>query len=307
MASVIVVGGGRVGTYLACKMRDAGGTVVLKGPRPGTVPPYPLQHHVDALCKLHGVTYCEEYEKSGLAGQKVGYVFIACKTYDLPAVKAEMEESGIDAEVAVLIHNGIMKPLFNQSVRVVVPQSYDFAETPGVGAGVEIHVKNEEKPWVMPDSAAAKKAEELLTTVKVASSADPRFEYELVRKYFVNGVANLLSIVGNCNCNGLIDNHMETMEALYDEFIAVLAKPHAEAFAMMPEDFKDVVFTALKSYGVHFPSTKMDFDAGFPLEINSLNGYILACAQEQGIDVPANKKLVEQVQEMVASRDAAKK
>jgi hypothetical protein len=32
--------------------------------------------------------------------------------------------------------------------RVVIPQSYDFHETPGVGCGVEIAVKNEDKPWV---------------------------------------------------------------------------------------------------------------------------------------------------------------
>jgi hypothetical protein len=31
---------------------------------------------------------------------------------------------------------------------VVIPQSYDFVETPGEGCGVKIHVKNEEKPWV---------------------------------------------------------------------------------------------------------------------------------------------------------------
>jgi hypothetical protein len=40
------------------------------------------------------------------------------------------------------------KAVFPTSVRVVIPQSYDFHETPGVGCGVAIHVKNEDKPWV---------------------------------------------------------------------------------------------------------------------------------------------------------------
>jgi 2-dehydropantoate 2-reductase len=40
-------------------------------------------------------------------------------------------------------------------------------------------------------------------------------------------------------------------------------------------DFHEVVFQGLASYGTHFPSTKMDFDAGAALEIDSLNGYVL--------------------------------
>lgn len=31
-------------------------------------------------------------------------------------------------------------------------------------------------------------------------------------------------------------------------------------------------FEGLASYGEHYPSTKMDFDAGLELEIDSLNG-----------------------------------
>ena len=44
----------------------------------------------------------------------------------------------------------------------------------------------------------------------------------MIRKFFINGVANLLAIVGDCNCNGLLDKHMDRMEALYAEFMTVL-------------------------------------------------------------------------------------
>jgi hypothetical protein len=57
---------------------------------------------------------------------------------------------------------GIISQLFDKSVRVVIPQSYDFVETPGVGCGVKIHVKNEDKPWVMPATPEAKEVEDLL-------------------------------------------------------------------------------------------------------------------------------------------------
>ena len=56
----------------------------------------------------------------------------------------------------------------------------------------------------------------------MAAFADPQFPYGLIRKFFINGVANLLAIVGDCNCNGLLAHHRARMELLYDEFTAVL-------------------------------------------------------------------------------------
>ena len=44
--------------------------------------------------------------------------------------------------------------------------------------------------------------EDLLAKCNMLSKADPMFSYDLIKKYYINGVANLLSIVGNCNCNG---------------------------------------------------------------------------------------------------------
>ena len=121
----------------------------------------------------------------------------------------------------------------------------------------------------------------------------------------INGVANLLAIVGDCNCNGLLDNHMERMESLYQEFMVILKVPHADAFAMLPDDFHDVVFKGLASYGEHYPSTKMDFDAGLQLEIGSLNGYVCKMARDQGMASPANDALVQEVEGLVAARDGA--
>jgi 2-dehydropantoate 2-reductase len=96
------------------------------------------------------------------------------------------------------------------------------------------------------------------------------------------------------------------MERLYEEFVLVLAAPHADAFAMLPPDFHSVVFDGLASYGEHFPSTKMDFDAGRALEVDSLNGYVVAQAKRQGLPAPENEKLVDEVAKMVRARDVAR-
>ena len=75
------------------------------------------------------------------------------------------------------------------------------------------------------------------------------------------------------------------------------------SFAMLPDDFEDVVFQGLASYGEHFPSTKMDFDAGRALEIDSLNGYVCAVAEERGVPAPENRRLVRDVEALVRERD----
>lgn len=230
--SVLVIGAGRVGTYLACKFAESGGDVVLKGTKPGAKAASSLQPFVDALCAEAGVRFVREYDE--YHDRAVDFAFISVKTYDLPAVKAELDAFNIAPRIAILVHNGIVPPLFEKSVRVVIPQSYDFVETPGEGCGVKIHVKNEEKPWVMPATDEAKEVEELLKASGMLGVADPMFPYGLIRKFFINGVANLLSIVGDCNCNGLLDRHMERMEALYQEFMTVLRVPHADSFDMLP-------------------------------------------------------------------------
>ena len=311
--SVLVVGGGRVGTYVACTFKSAGttGEVVLKG-SPVSRGVSSLQPFVDAMCAEAGVTFVRDYEAH--RDRVFDFVFVSVKTYDLPSVKAELDAHGITPKIAILVHNGIVGPLFDDSVRVVIPQSYDFVEEAvAASSGAErprkkvtVHVKNEEKPWVMPDTESARAVATLLEASGMRAIADPKFAYGLIRKFFINGVANLLAIVGDCNCNGLLANHRERMERLYEEFVVVLAAPHADAFAMLPEDFHEVVFDGLASYGEHFPSTKLDFDAGRALEVDSLNGYVVAQARRQGVPAPENEKLVAEVAALVKDRDAAR-
>ena len=97
-----------------------------------------MQPFVDAMCAASGVRHVRTYET--VRDRAFDFVFVSVKTYDLPAVKAELDAHGIAPRIAILVHNGIVPPMFPSSVRVVIPQSYDFVETPGEGCGVEIHV-----------------------------------------------------------------------------------------------------------------------------------------------------------------------
>jgi 2-dehydropantoate 2-reductase len=144
-----------------------------------------------------------------------------------------------------------------------------------------------------------------LTSIGANSQPDEDFEYTLLRKYFINCVANLLSIVGDCNCDGLLDTKdlRTRMDVLYHEMYAALQPSHKEGFKKMPKNFYDVVFSGLRTYGAHFPSTKLDFDAGALLEIDSLNGYVCVRGRENGTPCLEHEKLIQEVQQLVKQRD----
>ena len=239
------------------------------------------------------------------------YVFVTVKTYAFDKVVEEMTRANIPTpRIAVMLHNGIIEPIFkglgNGYVPCVIPQSYDFVDaSDGKGERFTIKVKNEEKPWAMPNTDEAKRVHALLTSIGANSQPDEDFEYTLLRKYFINCVANLLSIVGDCNCDGLLDTKdlRTRMDVLYHEMYAALQPSHIDGFKKMPKNFYDVVFSGLRTYGAHFPSTKLDFDAGALLEIDSLNGYVCVRGRENGTPCLEHEKLIREVQQLVKQRD----
>ena len=332
--SILIVGAGRLGTWLAVKFaknqKDAGGEmreenakVFLKGSgRRKRVGGDKTRDIVAKLVEEHEISHIESYEderfqkvmrekKKGKEEFRFDYVFVTVKTYAFDKVVEEMTRANIPTpKIAVMLHNGIVEPIFkglgDGYVPCVIPQSYDFVDaSDGKGERFTIKVKNEEKPWAMPNTDEAKRVHALLTSIGANSQPDEDFEYTLLRKYFINCVANLLSIVGDCNCDGLLDTKdlRTRMDVLYHEMYAALQPSHKEGFKKMPKNFYDVVFSGLRTYGAHFPSTKLDFDAGALLEIDSLNGYVCVRGRENGTPCLEHEKLIQEVQQLVKQRD----
>ena len=332
--SILIVGAGRLGTWLAVKFaknqKEAGGEmredntkVFLKGSgRRKRVGGDKTRDIVAKLVEEHEISHIESYEderfqkvmrekKKGKEEFRFDYVFVTVKTYAFDKVVEEMTRANIPTpKIAVMLHNGIVEPIFkglgDGYVPCVIPQSYDFVDaSDGKGERFTIKVKNEEKPWAMPNTDEAKRVHALLTSIGANSQPDEDFEYTLLRKYFINCVANLLSIVGDCNCDGLLDTKdlRTRMDVLYHEMYAALQPSHKEGFNKMPKNFYDVVFSGLRTYGAHFPSTKLDFDAGALLEIDSLNGYVCVRGRENGTPCLEHEKLIQEVQQLVKQRD----
>jgi len=336
--SILIVGAGRLGTWLAVKFAknqnsdDEGigemppnpshpPKVFLKGSgRRKRVGGDKTRDIVAKLVEEHEIAHIDSYQDERfqkLMRENKGkefrfdYVFVTVKTYAFDKVVEEMTRANIPTpRIAVMLHNGIVEPIFkglgNGYVPCVIPQSYDFVDaSDGKGERFTIKVKNEEKPWAMPNTDEAKRVHALLTSIGANSQPDEDFEYTLLRKYFINCVANLLSIVGDCNCDGLLDTKdlRTRMDVLYHEMYAALQPSHKDGFKKMPKNFYDVVFSGLRTYGAHFPSTKLDFDAGALLEIDSLNGYVCVRGRENGTPCLEHEKLIREVQQLVKQRD----
>ena len=336
--SILIVGAGRLGTWLAVKFAknqnsdDEGigemppnpshpPKVFLKGSgRRKRVGGDKTRDIVAKLVEEHEIAHIDSYQDERfqkLMRENKGkefrfdYVFVTVKTYAFDKVVEEMTRANIPTpRIAVMLHNGIVEPIFkglgNGYVPCVIPQSYDFVDaSDGKGERFTIKVKNEEKPWAMPNTDEAKRVHALLTSIGANSQPDEDFEYTLLRKYFINCVANLLSIVGDCNCDGLLDTKdlRTRMDVLYHEMYAALQPSHIDGFKKMPKNFYDVVFSGLRTYGAHFPSTKLDFDAGALLEMDSLNGYVCVRGRENGTPCLEHEKLIREVQQLVKQRD----
>ena len=134
---VLVVGGGRVGAYLARALRGGGvETVVLKmSNRRAPTPGDSTRVAVKAIASDAGAMVVSTYDslEKDSGGRHFDFVFVAVKTYALEAVKRELDEARVTFDFVVTAHNGVVRPLFDESksTRAVMPQSWDIIETPG--------------------------------------------------------------------------------------------------------------------------------------------------------------------------------
>ena len=66
----------------------------------------------------------------------------------------------------------------------------------------------------------------------------------------------------------------------------------------------DAVVAGVASYGAHYPSSHKDFVDGKRIEVEALNGYVVALGEQLGVRVDAHRALIAEVDALVAARDA---
>lgn len=300
--SFLVVGSGAVGTYLACTMAKNGARVFLKGRR---APSW----EVASLCARHGVEVFSDYaplvEEVAAAPQaeQLKGVLIATKTYSFVDAVEELLSAGSTLEPALATvgcYNGHilgLDSLFEGRTfcKALVPGGYTMRAD-----GTGFDVTNASQNWALLSKERSVRALSMSMTQLGIRTVVGGFEAD-TRKFLVNVTANLLSVVANTNCDGLVsDRHlMARMRSIFREAAHVISNSprHRAHFPqdLALEELEDQVIAGITSYGRHYPSSCKDFRAGRPLETDSLNGYIVALGKELGIPTPINKAILQDV------------
>ena len=309
-APVVVVGAGRLGTFIAS--RAAANLPEERDYFLKTRTDHAPSSEAAAVLRSSGVRTVDELPQ----GVDPGVFVVTTKTYDQEAACQDIADlleeraSGGGAPGTVpavcLVYNGYKEePKCLEGLAEVVPcvtrGGFNFN-------GDAMVVRNEDLPWLLPDAPSAEPVARFLNDSGIAATAHPEFEWLRLEKYIVNCVGNLLSVVTASTCEGLFNDHRRLLEQLFDELYDVLQDEPllAGAWAHAPprRELLEKTLHCIRSYGGHFPSTKQDFDAGNRLEIDSLNGFILQSARRRGLDAAMHTLLVDTVRSMEKGRDA---
>lgn len=308
--SFLVVGSGCVGSYLATTLGKNGASVTLKARGPPKTPIAKLA----AKAGVEVVTDLAPLARAIGAGDRppLDAIFVATKTYSFEDVANQLVEAGPSLRprlATVGCYNGHVlgaKDLFGQigagssagpSVfcKALVPGGYSIKED---GSG--FNVTNAGQKWsLLSTTPEVRQLAKHMASYGVATVAGG-FEAD-TRKYLVNNTANLVSVIANTNCNGLINDPalLARMRSIFRETAEVLraAPAHREHFpsAISLHELEEQVLSGIASYAEHYPSSCKDFRAGQPIEVSSLNGYICALGEQLGMDTPVNKAVVDDV------------
>lgn len=309
----LVVGGGLVGSYIASTLSKNGAKVLLKTravPRKEavTVAMRAGVEMMSSLAPLEARLRCGDLPQ-------LEAIFISTKTYNLREVAEQLHACGpvLRPRLATVgCFNGYVmgvERMFAEAVggvfcKSLVPGGYTFKPD---GSGFD--VTNGNQRWsLLSRRVEVRSLSHRMSQLGIATVAGG-FEAD-ARKFLVNTTANLVSVIANTNCHGLVSDSamLGRMRNLCRETVAVLLASPCHS-AHMPrdialEDLVEQVLSAITAYGPHYPSSCKDFRAGKAIEVDSLNGYVCALGQQLGMATPFNQAVVDDIGIVVQQADS---
>jgi 2-dehydropantoate 2-reductase len=126
---------------------------------------------------------------------------------------------------------------------------------------------------------------------------EPDIEAALWRKLAVNCAINPLTAVAGCR-NGELLNR-ESLRRRLDILCREIEQvSEAAGYTAAAQDLNDSVERVIRATATNFSSMLQDLRAGRRTEIDYITGYLLRIADRQGVDAPANRAMMEEVENL---------
>ncbi|WP_432698218.1 ketopantoate reductase family protein [Marinobacterium sp. YM272] len=293
MNDVMILGAGALGSYIGGMLSQSGCSVQLVNRSAETA----------AVIKRDGLTLendqgkVQTYPSAATPDQATAarYVLLFTKTYQsMAAIQSVLNKLSPDS-VLVTLQNGLANgERLAACTDLPIVQGVTMIPATLVKPGV-VRSKGFSDTWMGPlnlrsaiESQAARDLADMFVTAGLTAEYQENVAPKIWQKACFNVAMNAICALSD-GSPGLVNDTPELKSqahALADEAVAVAT---ASGVAVDEQALHSLIDSACQEHRFHQPSMLQDIRAQRPTEIGSLNGFIVARANELGISVPKNE------------------
>lgn len=285
-----ILGAGSIGCLWAAHLAEAGHdvTLILRSEQRIASFAGHITLEQDGHCTQHTV-HCE------LAGSPapIENLLVTTKAYDVAAALASVQHRFTNHSQLVLMHNG-MGPQQAAHQQFSTLPVWAASTTDGAWQRAPGHVVfagHGETRIGRLGQTDDRSLPDQLQTLRLAINADPEIEQSLWRKLAINCAINPLTAEHNCRNGELVDN-----PALHRQMASICEEIEQLLTAMKLPLFDKGVLAAAsevaRATGLNYSSMQQDVQHGRQTEIDYITGYLCQQAENSGISLPENERLL---------------
>ncbi len=300
--TILITGLGALGTVFATLMKKAGHTVFAL-----TKDKY-LPSLSDGKVRVKGIWGDHDAVLDGvyasiepLTCKKLDFIILTVKSYDTKTAIEQLKLLVSRDTIVIVAQNGygnyetvsravgIEHTLLARIIFGVKLSAPGSAEVMVVADDVRIG-----QPDDAVDPARIREIAAALKSAGIPTSFAQNVNAILWDKILFNAALNPLGAILECTYGDLAANpeSRRTMDAIIDEIFLITQAHGIVLNWKSPDEYKEHFYKRLvPPTAKHFPSMYYDVKGGKRVEIDALNGAVVALAREKGIAVPVNETI----------------
>jgi len=302
---ILVLGAGSLGSVFGGFLAKNGHEVILFGREHCINPVSSRGLYIEGIWGNHHITNIKGYSSLNKIIQTEGRAFdltlLTVKSYDTKELINNYQQTFGHTHLTVSLQNGLGNL---ETIAEILGK--DKAIGGRVIFGAELIEPGRVKVTVYADRVVLgsldngvpfKKVEDiarLFDNAGIPATATDDIQKALWGKVLYNGTLNALSCLMEVNYGKLIENvHTKSiMEDIIVEFFTLILKKDLQIDWKCAGEYTNALFEHLiPATSDHFSSMLQDIRSGKKTEIDSINGKVLAMAENIHIDLPVNRTL----------------